>query len=395
MLPRVKIYFQNGNLGQQAANADGVLGLIGSGVAIAGKFELNKTYVLYSMDSLVELGITAVSNAAIYKLVSEFYSNADAGTEVWLMAFPDTLLVSDILDKDKDNAKLLINAANGRLRGLVVSRTPDASYEPVITDGLDADVALAATKGQALAEWATDTKYAPLFIILEGYGYAGDPAELADLSEGQNNRVGIFIGDTISDSQNATMGTIAGKIAASPVQRNIGRVKDGAIASITGFIGDKAVEVADSETLNTKRYITLRSFVGRSGYFFSDDPLFTSATDDYSNLSYRRTIDKAYRVAYDVLLNLILDEVPVNSDGTIQLPYARSWEAAVEDAIVTQMTANGELSADPENGDNGVVCSIDTTVNLVSGNPFKVLIQVRPFGYARLVDLYLGFQTIS
>jgi len=90
-----------------------------------------------------------------------------------------------------------------------------------------------------------------------------------------------------------------------------------------------------------------------------------------------------------------LDEVPVNSDGTIQLPYARSWEAAVEDAIVSQMTANGELSANSENGDNGVVCSIDTTVNLVAGNPFKVLIQVRPFGYARLVDVYLGFQTIS
>jgi len=395
MLPRVKIYFQNGNLGQQATSADGVLGLIGSGVAIAGKFELNKAYVLYSMDDLAALGITATTNAALYKLVSDFYNNATAGTEVWLMGFPDTLLVSDIVDKDKENAKLLINAANGRLRGLVVSRTPDESYEPTITDGLDADVALAATNAQALAEWATETKFSPLFVILEGYGYAGDPSELADLSEGQNNRVGIFIGDTVIGSQNATMGTIAGRIASIPVQRNIGRVKDGAIASITGFIADKAVEVADAETLNAKRYITLRTFVGRSGYFFSDDPLATAATDDYSNLSYRRTIDKAYRVAYDTLLPLLLDEVPVNSDGTIQLPYARSWEAAVEDAIVSQMTANGELSADADNGDSGVVCAIDTTVNLVAGNPFKVLIQVRPFGYARLVDVYLGFQTIS
>jgi len=395
MLPRVKIFFQNGNLGQQAVNADGVLGLIGSGIAIVGKFELNKAYILYSMDDLAALGITAATNAALYKLVSEFYANAPSGTEVWLMAFPDTLLVSDIVDKDKDNAKLLINAANGRLKGLVVSRTPDVTYVPVITDGLDADVALAATNAQALAEWATDTKFAPLFVILEGYGYAGDPADLADLSEGQNNRVGIFIGDTVIDSKNATMGTIAGRIASIPVQRNIGRVKDGAIASITGFIGDKTVEVADVETLNTKRYMTMRTFVGRSGYFFSDDPLATAATDDYSNLSYRRTIDKACRVAYDTLLPILLDEVPVNSDGTIQLPYARSWEAAIEDAIVSQMTANGELSADVENGDNGVICAIDTTVNLVAGNPFKVLIQVRPFGYARLVDVYLGFQTIS
>lgn len=394
-LPRVKIYFQNGNLGQQAANADGVLGLIGTGVAVAATFALNKAYTLYSLTDLDALGVTAVNNAALYKLVKEFYDNAGDGAEVWLMAFPDTLKVSDIVDYTKNNAMALLNAANGRLRGIIVQRVPDAEYVPTITNGMDADITLAMSNAQAMATQYTDTKNAPFFVVLEGYAYGGDPTELTDLTTMSNNRVAVFIGDTVTDSKNATLGTIAGRIASIGVEDNIGRVLDGAIASITAYIGDTPVELADTESLHNKGYISLRTFAGRSGYFFTDDPMATLPTDDYSHLTYRRTIDKAFRIAYDTLLDILLDNIPVNSDGTIQLAYARSWEADVENAIVSQMTANGELSADIQNGDNGVTCQVDTTVNVLSQGIVKVLLQVRPFGYARMVDVYLGFQTVT
>ena len=142
--------------------------------------------------------------------------------------------------------------------------------------------------------------------------------------------------------------------------------------------------------------MTLRTFVGRSGYFFSDDLLCTKVTDDYRSLTARRTIDKAYRIAYDTLLEELLDEIPVNTDGTMQVTQVKSWQGKVENAIALQMTANRELSADVTNPkDRGVECFIDASQNVVSTSKVIVRVRVRPFGYARYIDVYLGFKAIT
>ena len=230
MLPRVKISFENGNLGLVAPSPDGLLGICATGTAVVGKFELNKPYKLSSYWDLADLGIDATTNPSIEKIIREFYNEAESGTEVWLMGYPEATLMSAIVDKNENNAVQLINAVNGKLRGLIVSRTPGTGYTPTITNGLDADVALALANAQALAEWATDTKFAPLFVVIEGYDYSGTSGDLTDLTDGTaNNRVSIMIGDTVSDSKQAAVGTLAGRLASIPVQRNLARVKSGAL----------------------------------------------------------------------------------------------------------------------------------------------------------------------
>jgi hypothetical protein len=261
---------------------------------------------------------------------------------------------------------------------------------------LDDDVYTAMVKAQVLAEWSTTSLFAPLFVILEGRSFSGDPIDLTDQTTAQNNRVGILIGDTVSDSGNAMIGMLAGRIAKIPVQRNIGRVKDGPIASLVAYLKDKKVELADPGAIHDKGYITLRTFVGRSGYFFSDDILCTLVTDDYRSLTARRTIDKAYRIAYDTMLTELMDEVPVKDDGTLQPTLVKSWQGKVENAISLQMTSYGELSADVTNPkDRGVECYIDETQNVVSTSRIVVKVRVRPFGYSRYIDVYLGFKTVS
>lgn len=397
MLPRVKINFENGKLGLVSPSPDGLLGICCTGVAIADKFELNKAYKLSSYDDLDALGITSTSNASIEKIIREFYDEAEAGTEVWLMAFPDTVKMSEIVDKANDYAVKLINAANGKLRGLIVSRTPGAAYEPTVTNGIDADVETAITKAQALGEWAADSKFAPVFVILEGYAYSGDATDLTDLTDGAvDNRVSVMIGDTAASTNQAAMGVIAGRIASIPVQRNIARVKTGPLHITTGYIKDKAAESADVAGLNDKGYITFRTFIGRAGYFFNDDFTATAATDDYSHLTARRTVDKAFRICYDTLLDELLDDVPVNADGTLQTPLIKSWQTAVENAIAQSMTTNGELSVDiTDPNDRGVKCYIDPTQNIVSTSKVEITVSVRPFGYPRYIDVKLGFEALT
>lgn len=397
MLPNVKIKFANGALNQVVPSPDGALGLLLTGAAVVDKFALATAYILRSYDDLTALGITSTNNPHIEKTVREFYAEAGAGTEVWLMAFADTVKLSDMVDVNANYGKLLINAANGKLRGLVISRKPAEGYTPTITAGLDADVAAAMLKAQALGEWATVTKYAPIFTIIEGYAYSGNPIDLTDLKTLAYDRAYVMIGDSASGSKGVAVGTLAGRVASIPVQRSVARVADGPVKLLNAYIGTKTIEQADVEGLHDKGYITFRTFVTKSGYFFTDDCSASNpATNDYCHLTHRRIIDKAYRIAYATLLEELNNELPITEDGTIPIAIVKALQSEVEGAIVRQMTAFGELSSDVANPDDkGVVCYIDSNQNVASTSQFDVKMRVRPFGYPRYINVDLGFEIVS
>lgn len=395
--PRIKIYFENGALGIAAENADGVFGMLCTGVSVGSTFVLGKAYILRGLASLIPLGITALNNPDLYRAVKLFYDEAGNGQELWIMAFPDTVKLSEMVDvTDPAKGMALVNAANGRLRGLIVSRVPGVGYTPTITNGMDADVAVAASKAQALATWATDTKFAPLFVILDGYGYNGNPVDLTDLTTAAYDRVAIALSTEVSGNKNTIAPLVAGRLAKSPVQKNLADVSDGPINTLTAFIGTKPVEQADWESAHNKGYLVLRTYPMRSGYFLVDDPTATVATSDYSHLTARRTIDKAYRIAYLTMLDKLMGSVAINADGTIQTPVAKSWQADVENAIAANMTALGELSANvTDPSDKGVTCYINPAQNVLSTSRVVVQLRVRPFAYARYIDVYLGFQVAA
>ena len=62
----------------------------------------------------------------------------------------------------------------------------------------------------------------------------------------------------------------------------------------------------------------------------------------------------------------------------------------MENAVNRAMTAVGELSAD----ENGAGCKayIDPKQDVLSTSKIELVLKVRPFGYARYVDVKLGFQ---
>lgn len=389
--PKVTFTFGNGALGQTIASADGLLCLMVVGaVAVAETFPLAKHHSIRKLSDLEALGVDADNNKLLHKTVVDFYKEAQEGTQLFVVGYPDTLTMSQVLDKDSPYARNIIEATNGQVRGLVVTQV--AKEGATIENGLDADIAQAMMNAQSLGEWSTETKYAPIFTILDGLGFSGDPQELLDLKTFKYNRVGVVIGSTEKSSPNQAIGFVAGRIARSSVDNNIGRVADGALNTLTMFAGDKAIELADTESIYDRSYITCRTFTGIAGYFISDDLLATKATDDYNQLTRRRTIDKAMRIAYAVLVEKLLDKVPVKSDGTMLQPAIVGWQQDVENAIAINMTANGELSADPANSsDKGVQCVIDPAQDVLATSTVKVELRVRPFGYARYINVILGF----
>ena len=395
MLPRVKISFVNGALGGVEPSADSVAGLVVSATAVSGKLELGKAYILYRLDDLKALGVSDVStdaNAFLYKTVKEFYSEVGDGAELWLMCFAQSIKASDMLDKTKDNATKLLKEANGRIRFLLCGYNPSTATSNNTT-GIDGDVVKAITNAQALGEWVTEELYAPIFTVIEGRDYdASKITGLPDLTERGDNRVGVLIGDTQESSKGSAIGVLGGRIAKCGVQRHIGRVGDGALKTDEIYIGSLTPKQANIETLNNKGYITFRTFTGKSGYFVTDDCLATGYADDYRSIARRRTIDKAYRIVYSTMLEHINDEIAVTNSGELTASMCKAWEQEIVNAIYNSVTINNELGVDSSDAsDKGVKCYIEPKQKVLATNRIELSVQVKPYGYAKYIDINLGF----
>lgn len=399
MLPGIEIKFQNGNLGQVVSMPDGCFGLLGSAVAVVGKFELNKPYQVKSMRDVSDLGILPdTNNYKLHKTLKEFFAEAGEGTELWLMGVAKTMKVSELFTEvgGTTPAEVLLNAAQGKIRALFTSYAPDASVVVTVTTGIDSDVALAMNLAQQVADNYTKRVYAPFFVMLEGYAFDGDKVALDTLLEKPYNRVGVLLGDTEKGSKGAATGVVMGRLASVGVQVNMGRVRDGALKPLEMYIGDVSVDQYDVEALNDKGYNSFRFHQGKSGFYIIDDLLATSETDDYRYITRRRTIDKAYRIIYIAMLEFLLDNNSVMPNGTINPIYAKTIENAVEGAIYTSMTANGELNVDSSNpNDRGVICKVDLTYNVVSTGKVKLEVLVRPMGYNRYFKVELGYVPVT
>ena len=394
-LPRVKISFENGALGGVAPSEDGVCGLVAYATAVSTTFALNTPYLITKLDGLVALGITSEAtgaNAALYKTVKEFYSEAPDGTKLWVMGVAASTTIANLTDKANNIISPLLMAARGSINILMLKVASAA--EPTMSGSIDGAVLTAVTNLQALAEDWTVNKYAPFMCLVEALSYNGVASSLPDLTVRSDNHVGVVLGDTVSGSAGAAVGLVAGRLAAEPVHRSLARVRSGAIKAETMYIGTNQAELGDPDVANDLGYIVPRTFVGKSGYYWSDDHLATGASDDYCAIPRRRVIDKAYRIAYKTLVDEIAEDVPVDTNGKLAAYHCKGVETSVESAIVNSMTSEGNLGNDPDNAsDLGVQCYIDPDQNILATSRLEVNLKVKPHGYSKYIDVKLGFKT--
>ncbi|MBR1834288.1 MAG: DUF2586 family protein [Bacteroidales bacterium] len=394
-LPRVKITFENGALGGVAPSEDGVCGLVAYATAVSTTFALNTPYLITKRAGLEALGITSAAtgvNAALYKTVKEFYSEAPDGTKLWVMGVAASTTIANLTDKANNIISPLLMAARGSINILMLKVASAA--EPTMSGSIDGAVLTAVTNLQALAEDWAENYYAPFVSLVEALSYNGVAASLPDLTARSDNRVGVVLGDSVTGSAGAAVGLVAGRLAAEPVQRSLARVRSGAIKAETMYIGSNLAELGDPDVANDLGYIVPRTFVGKSGYYWSDDHLATGASDDYCAIPRRRVIDKAYRIAYKTLVDEIAENVPVNTEGKLAAFHCKGVETSVESAIVNSMTSEGNLGNDPDNAsDLGVQCYIDPDQNILATSRLEINLKVKPHGYSKYIDVKLGFKT--
>jgi hypothetical protein len=388
-LPQVNITLANGALGLVPPNEDAVAGFVANGVAATG-LALGVSHQGFSLPEFEALGITEAYDTAnsvrVWRELREFYDAAGSGSELWLLLVSQATNMQAILDKTQLFAKKLLSDAGGRIRLLGVGRNPASGYTPSTTaNQIDLDVINALTTGQALADEQFDL-FTPIRIVIPGYAFTGTTSSLANLKAQTRRNVAVLIGGT-SGGAACAVGLLLGRLASDPVQRNPGRVKSGSLPILAAYLGSATLETAGSgasTAIHDKGFITLRKYAGKAGYYFSDDPTATAATDDYSSLARGRVIDKAVRLTYAAYVEEILDEVRVNPEnGQISAAQAGYYRAIVERVINNTMTANDEIEA--------VDALVEPAQNVLGTNKICIDLRITLVGYAKDIQVTLGF----
>lgn len=387
-LPNVDITLGNGALGAVSAGADGVAALVLTGTGTLA-MPLGTPKVVYSLADAVGLGITATDQPAAYRHIKEFYdgyrfiSGSDTA-ELYVIMLTDTVTMATACDVNTAvGAKSLLEYSKGRARLLGVTRKPGVGYTPDLDDGIDADSIAALAKAQDLANYFAE-KQAPLRVLIEARSFAlANVGDLADLKTMSFNRAGLVIWSTLPDGS-ASVGYTLGVKAALPVQRKISRVKNGAYTFPSVYIGSALLEdVAGIGAIHNKGYIAMRTYPNRPGVYFTGEPMACHESDDYAILSRGLVIDKAQRIAYDVFLQEVEEDVQVDDQGQLLQGYKMYLENNVVSALSLQMAGN--ISGSPS-------FRIPDGQNPLSDATTKVVLKVTPVGYQSQIDVLLGFQ---
>lgn len=295
-----------------------------------------------------------------------FYQEAP-NRPIYVMPVPDTVAIADIVD---------VNHAQAYAKKLC-DASDDIWYFAIAGKVLaHADVTAALTKAQALAESRATLNVPVIPILAATYN-----AALPDLTSATFNRCACLL-----SYDGAEVGLLLGRKATNPVQRNVGRVKDGALSAIdltidgTALIEDSLDKVTDA---HDKGYVTIRTIKGKTGYYFTHDPMAVAETSDYARIGLRSVIDKAHRIAYGVYIEELNDDVAIDADGKLSASVVKSLQGAIEDDINAQMTANDEISS--------VSAYIDETQDVLATDKLTVVLKIVPKGNLGAIEVELGF----
>ncbi|WP_080058297.1 DUF2586 family protein [Spirosoma aerolatum] len=381
-LPGVNVAYQNGGLGLVAQTEDRVVGLICSGSA--QPLAVNTPRQLFNPDNLdAILGSTDPYAVFARQQIIDFYTEAGRGAELWFMLVTPATATATLFTNGAVAG--MLNGAQGRINVLGVSRfvssADNTTTPPTILNCLDADILNAMDEAQALAvDFAS--RHMPLRIVLDGKNLTFSLTGLRDLKTHTFNRVGVCVGST-GEGRYAAMGLLMGRIAATPVHQNIGRVRSGEVLTSEGSLtnGSTVEEFGDFiNTLNSSGYITLRQFPGYAGYYWNDDHMATGDTDDYYSLAYGRVIDKAARLVYKTMVQEVNDTVPVDEKGKIVAVKVKAYQVEAERAI--QLNMGDEISF--------VKAFVDPAQDVIATSKIVLDLRITPMGTSRILEVKIG-----
>ncbi len=163
---------------------------------------------------------------------------------------------------------------------------------------------------------------------------------------------------------------------------DLGRVLDGSLKGVSAITRDERV----TPGLDSARIGTLRTIIGKNGYWITQPRMLAPLGSDYYLIQYRRIMDVACAVVHQALAQFINDTVLVDpSTGYIDNRYASNIEAYANSAL------NNALSFNNPPDVAAATAVVNRAVNIISTGTIPVTVRITPNGYAKAITVNIGF----
>lgn len=382
-LPKITILVGDGATGRTTQTADGVAGLVLTGVAAAG-LALNTPTVIYSLAEAVAKGVTPATHAHAHSQIADFYEKAENGAALWFILVAEATTAAAVFVADTGPMDLLLKAAQGAITIAGTSMGRIAGYTPTVSGLLDFDLAAVGAAAQARA-LAAYNRFEPVFIILDGTYLVNPLTAPADM-RGAGDKVGVFLGASSAGHRKSAMGRLLGCMAANPIHYSVARVKSGYFTPagyLTSGLGLGSYSAGQIESLHNAGYMAVRSFSGVFGAFVTDDVTLAPQTSDFTSIARRRVMDKAVRIAYGSYVQELGDTIKIRQDGKIHPVSVARIEAVISRALEQQMLSPGNIS--------GYSVYVDPRQNVISTETVTVTVAITPLAYMKQIVVALSF----
>lgn len=385
----------NGNIVRSLAGEDHISGLVFYSATlptategVAGFSTTERIHAISSIETAEKYGITADAAAwetkvLHYTLASIF--NMNPGVSLYVGIFKPATGGANAFSEIKQ----IQNYAGGRLRQVGV---------------WNGAVELSDTLVNSLQSVRTtlEAQNKPLSIL-----YAPKIADVtalpANLAKIGRSGVSVIIGqdgagvaaELYADAANAAkasvsaLGDILGAVSKAKVHESIAWVESFPTNIAVPAFGDgkkyRDLDAAVIETLDTSRYIFLRTYDGLAGSFFNDNHTLDEPTSDYAYINDVRTMDKAVRGVRTYLLPKLGRPMKVDADTGKLERTAVEYLITTGNKALEEMEKAGELS--------GYRFDIDPDQNILATSRVRGVIKNVAVGVMRNLDLEIGYAT--
>ncbi len=173
---------------------------------------------------------------------------------------------------------------------------------------------------------------------------------------------------------------VTARLALIPAGEDPGWVGRGALKGVTSLYRNEAA----TPLLDEARFTTLRTHLGKQGYYITNGRMMAPAGSDFTYVQNRRVMDIACRITRAAELPFLNDDVRVNKKtGFIDERDAQMFEGTVNAQLRAGVVSPGYAT------DSSVVMT--RNVNLLAGASQPVTVRVLPKAYLKQIDTSIGF----
>ena len=179
---------------------------------------------------------------------------------------------------------------------------------------------------------------------------------------------------------------VAARLIGGAISTDAGRVRDGSLRGVASSDSDGKIyhDERTVQGLDSAKFLTVRTIIGRPGFFVMNPNMFAPNGSDFIWWQYRSVIDKTCKITREVLLNYLNDSVRLNpTTGFILEKDALDLESRLRSAYRDSLVAPGDVTA--------VSATVSRVDNIISTKTINVTVRVTPLGYLKAIEVDLGF----